>query len=85
MPYIEQAQRKWLAEYLQHLGNQTKTAGDLNYVITKLVLAYLGDSPHYVDFNAAVGVLECAKQELYRRMIAPYEDQKCLENGDVYP
>jgi len=31
-----------------------------------------------------VGVLECAKMELYRRVAAPYEDKKKEENGDVY-
>ena len=31
-----------------------------------------------------VGVLECAKLELYRRLAAPYEDLKIEDNGDVY-
>jgi hypothetical protein len=31
-----------------------------------------------------IGVLECAKLELYRRVAAPYEDAKCEDNGDVY-
>jgi len=31
-----------------------------------------------------VGVLECAKLELYRRIAAPYEDEKIVETGDVY-
>jgi hypothetical protein len=30
-----------------------------------------------------MGVLESAKLELYRRKIAPYEDDKIAENGDV--
>jgi hypothetical protein len=31
-------------------------------------------------------VLECAKLELYRRIVAAYEDEKIAdpENGDVY-
>jgi hypothetical protein len=29
-------------------------------------------------------MLECAKQEFYRRNTAPYEDEKVLENGDVW-
>ena len=28
--------------------------------------------------------LECAKLELYRRLAAPYEDEKRKETGDVY-
>jgi len=31
------------------------------------------------------GVLENVKQEMYRRLAAPYEDKKAEENGDVYP
>ena len=59
--------------------------GVLNYVLTRILLAFIGPAPTYTDFNAAIGALECAKLELYRRMVAPYEDRKCAENGDVYP
>jgi hypothetical protein len=34
--------------------------------------------------DEVVGVLECAKLEIYRRIAAPYEDKKIVENGDVY-
>ena len=47
-------------------------------------MAALGPSPRYRDFNAAIGVLECAKLELYRRAAATYEDAKLAEHGDVY-
>ena len=36
------------------------------------------------NLNAIIGALECAKLELYRRVAAPYEDDKIIENGDVY-
>ena len=36
------------------------------------------------ELNAAIGVLECAKLELYRRVVAMYEDGKIKENGDVF-
>jgi hypothetical protein len=32
----------------------------------------------------AVGVLGCVREELYRRVAAPYEDSKVMANGDVY-
>lgn len=38
----------------------------------------------YDSLNAVIGVLECAKQEFYRRAAVPYENQKITENGDVY-
>ena len=39
----------------------------------------------YQTFNDVTGALENAKLEIYRRMVAPYEDEKIVENGDVLP
>lgn len=77
MPYIPETERKIVEE----VGPQS--VGQLNYAITKLVIEWLGPCPDYFKFNAAVGVLECAKQELYRRRVAPYEDVQLDNNGDV--
>jgi hypothetical protein len=84
MPYISKEQREtWDAQFSTNaVANATK--GEFNYLVTKLLLAWLGRSPRYEDYNAAIGVLECIKLELYRRAVAPYEDKKCEENGDVY-
>jgi len=80
MPYITKKDRERLA-----LKCKPATVGELNYVITRLIDMYLGyNSFHYADINAVVGVLECVKLELYRRLAAPYEDKKKEENGDVY-
>lgn len=79
MPYIEAHRRMPL------LGGETpRTPGELNFIITALVARYLGPHARYSGFNEAIGVLECAKQELYRRILAPYEDTKLGEHGDVY-
>jgi len=61
--------------------------GTLNYIITRLCDYWCRDwegEANYEKYNTVIGVLECVKQELYRRQIAPYEDKKCEENGDVY-
>ena len=58
--------------------------GEMNYAITRLILAWLGSKIQYGDYNAAIGVLECVQMELYARRIRPYEDEKCALNGDVY-
>lgn len=80
MPYVKNSDRIRLDS-----GANPETAGELNYMITKTVDAYLNrKSPGYADFNEAIGVLECAKLELYRRIVAQYEDIKITENGDVY-
>lgn len=81
MPYIKIEDRKRLDS-----GGRPGTAGELNYLITKLVDNYLGEKGQirYVHLNEVIGVLECAKLELYRRIAAPYEDRKLAETGDVY-
>lgn len=50
--------------------------------------AIWGDYVHalnysYSAYSSALGALECAKLEFQRRHIAPYEDTKIAENGDV--
>jgi hypothetical protein len=87
MPYIEKIQREacnsLLKELLDKICYKTKT-GILNYIITKILLKAIGQTPTYSRYNELVGVLECVKMELYRRAIAKYEDKKISENGDVY-
>lgn len=79
MPYIKEIDRERL-EY----GSAPKTAGELNYLVTKLAHEYWRNcGQNYQAFNDILGALEGAKLELYRRRIAPYEDIKIAENGDV--
>lgn len=59
------------------------TAGELNYLITKIIDRQL-DNANYARYNEIIGALECCKMELYRRILAQYEDKKKKENGDVY-
>jgi len=88
MPYIKKEERQELDKLLQPLIDFLKTKGteevdgQINYVFTR-VLASLY-KPRYFNYNRAMGVLECIKQEFYRRVVAPYEDKKKEENGDVY-
>lgn len=61
------------------------TPGEFNYVISVLARDYLDKhGKSYQRFNDIIGALEGCKLELYRRMVAPYEDTKIKENGDVY-
>lgn len=65
--------------------NSIKTAGDLNFAISIMCDNFIiNKGKCYATVNEIIGALECAKQELYRRVIAPYEDEKIKENGDVY-
>jgi hypothetical protein len=81
MPYIDPEDR----HKLMVRDEEPTTAGELNFVITDLVTGYIvRNGLCYDTLNEVVGVLECAKMELYRRVAAPYEDKKCRLNGDVY-
>lgn len=80
MPYISEEARLRLGA-----GRIATSPGELNYIITLELLDYL-DRHHetYKTINDIIGVLECAKQEFYRRIAVLYEDKKIKENGDVY-
>jgi hypothetical protein len=84
MPYIKQQSRLEIETGYDDRTRSAETPGELNYNITFLLREYLGNAPNYDKFNSVLGVLEAAKLELYRRMVAPYEDTKIKENGDVY-
>lgn len=88
MPYIQQYRRPEYDEALESLKAVFKHGdwepGDLNYTLTSFILSVLGPNPNYTAYNEVIGVLESVKLELYRRHIAPYEDYKKDENGDVY-
>jgi hypothetical protein len=84
MPYLKSSSKQALQLDLDRVTPQSP--GELNYCITQLALDYLHTTAayNYADLNAVIGVMEAAKQEFYRRMVVPYEEQKILENGDVY-
>lgn len=89
MPYIDRVNREELEDQIDQLSdaifNVGGSPGDLNYVITTLLVQVLTlkSSPSYTKINEAIGVLECVKLELYRRLAASYEDKKIQENGDI--
>jgi len=89
MPYITQKERHKWDELTQAMHKafdvDIVTPGSLNYLITKMCHLYLRRHFTYTTINDCIGALECAKLELYRRKVAPYEDTKMKENGDVYP
>jgi len=55
--------------------------GIINYAFTRILKNFY--SGKYHKYNSAIGVLECVKQEFYRTSVAPYEEKKRNENGDV--
>lgn len=83
MPYIKEEARDDL-----HPLEPTRTpdtAGELNYIFTIYAANYADcKGLSYQTINDIVGALEGAKAEFQRRVVAPYEDTKIKENGDVY-
>lgn len=87
MPYLKQDRKDALDAYLVDAKRvMYNTSGDLNYVITQILISFVEDQGRsYKALNDAVGALECAKLEFVRRVVNPYENSKIEDNGDVYP
>ncbi len=89
MPYIEEYRRARLemsvGDVQTDLLDLNWTKGDMNYCITQLVLAYTEyHGKSYNTLSDVTGVLNDVKTEFERRVVAPYEDKKIGQNGDVY-
>ncbi|KKM04631.1 hypothetical protein LCGC14_1762260 [marine sediment metagenome] len=84
MPYIKKEDRERIDELVEQLANMIRGIGHVNYAITKFLHTIIqGDEVDYALLNAMIGVLECAKLELYRMVVAKYEDKKRMKNGPV--
>ena len=91
MPYISSEQRRLIDDLIEKLTNLvnsspsliSKKDGVVNYIITNLLIQVYERS--YSSMCHAVGTAMCAIFEFYRRRMIPYENEKIVENGDVYP
>jgi hypothetical protein len=90
MPYIRKDDRERLDSTIDSLivainsnGEPAVGDGDVNYAITRII-DYFYNKPSYAIMARGIMTLECAKQEFYRKVIAPYEDEKAKKNGEVY-
>lgn len=81
MPYIPRSEKLKVDK-----DNLITNAGQFNYALHQVISIYLEQNDmSYQSCNDIIGAMECAKMELYRRIIAPYEDRKKIQNGDVKP
>ena len=91
MPYVTQPTRNLLDDKINELVDALlemdpkSVDGALNYTITSLMTRVYAQPYNYYNLNRANGVINSVRDEWYRRVVAPYEDQKAYENGDVYP
>ncbi len=86
MPYITPEERDKIDPLLEQLlkSNLLNGPGELNYIISRIAYKYIQDlGCCYTTLNETIGVLECAKLELYRIICAPYEDKKRTINGTI--
>ena len=84
MPYIKKEKRARIDGLVEQLAGGTQNLGEANYAITRFIHRSIEET--YLDYatlNAFIGVLECAKLELYRMVVGPYENKKRMENGPV--
>lgn len=87
MPYIPTPQKEKIDRGLIALNlSELSDSGSLNYAIHQIIAQYISQNKEsYQTYNDIIGALECAKMELYRRLISEYEEKKILLNKDVKP
>jgi hypothetical protein len=84
MPYIKPEHREAIDPHVQSLAESITDTGDLNYVITTLVVKYLlSKGLNYDQINAVAGVLQKVSAEFDVRVTRPYEELKIFQNGDI--
>jgi len=91
MPYIKKEDRKKIDKEIKDLIEKLTNhgcdldpkVGNVNYVLSSIIWTLFDKKASYTTGNNLMGVLECVKQEFYRRKLAPYEDKKIKENGDL--
>jgi hypothetical protein len=86
MPYIHKDRKQQIDVTSSFPINATP--GDLNYALHQVIDHWLVSQQvdvNYTQCNSIVGALECVKLEIYRRIVAPYENKMINKNGDVEP
>lgn len=83
MPYIQKRRREQLDPEIDKIFLSVSD-GELNYTITRICHRWIiRRRLKYFTLVRVMGCLICVMFELYRRVAAPYEDKKRMENGPV--
>ena len=88
MPYIKQEDRNKYEPELHKLTdsilNNLPSKGELTYLLYVISLNYIKKhGKSYTNISSAISCLIDAAEELRRKELSPYEDQKIKENGDI--
>lgn len=74
MPYVPNSERQ------KSNDGVLPNAGVLNYTVHQLIDEYFKQNGrNYQTINDVIGVMDCVKMELYRRMVSEYEEIKILQ------
>jgi len=85
MPYIPPNQRPRLDTVVHQLeAARSLSPGEMNYLITRLLMVWLPVDPGYADYSRVRAVLQDISDEFYRRLMIPFEDYKIALNGDAF-
>jgi hypothetical protein len=84
MPYINKESREQYKAWLDQMP-ACICAGNLNYLISMICHKFVLKAPKidYALLNLVVGVLDSAKAEFQRVVVAPYEERKIEQNGPI--
>ncbi len=85
MPYTKEEHRIRQYYAIEELSDVINEKGDLNHAIcelTALLIAKTGGMG-YTNVSEWIDAVDGARKEMERRLLAPYEDVKIVENGDV--
>lgn len=82
MPYIPPDERE---EFRQLDDLYIDTPGKLVYAFTRLIRKFIRSQKQitFMVYALVLGCLCATALEFYRRGVAPYEDEKLRQNGDV--
>jgi len=82
MPFIKQERRLDMDEIVNLMvANYVRVDGDLNYILYKFCKYHV--TPSYNNFKNFCGELRECVEQIERDLLAPYEEKKKQENGDV--
>ena len=85
MPYTKKWDRGPQYPLLEKLAEVIENKGDLNHAICELtaMLILKTGGMSYTNVSKWIDAVNGARKEMERRLLAPYEDVKIKENGDV--
>ena len=88
MPYLaDPVKRQAIEDAVRHLDVASMDGAELNFTLCTILNQFVSndyrDNVRYRRINEAMGAAVLAPMEWARRLVAPYEDLKARENGDL--